>query len=288
MNDSEGSTGALETLRAEIDRIDDQLLTLIQQRVACVNDIARAKQANGGRPGIRPGREAMILRRLLAGYDNALPVQVVVRIWRELISAFCRFQSPYSVAVVAPEKSVGYWDLARSHYGTATPTSLHRSQHVVLSTVSADSDVVGILPWPCPEGDEEPWWIQLVAGGERTPQIIAKLPFLEPGGGRFEDLSAMAVANVDPEPSGDDITLAVAVTREQVSRARFNTEIERAGIPGHCIDSRQARSGGDWMQLIEIDGFVERGDPRLEALQAAEGADIERIVVLGAYAKPLH
>jgi chorismate mutase len=65
---------SLEALRREIDRIDDSLLDLIEQRLAASDSVAALKQSEGdGRLKLRPAREAAVLTRLVERADRASP-----------------------------------------------------------------------------------------------------------------------------------------------------------------------------------------------------------------------
>ncbi|MBE7635688.1 hypothetical protein GUA87_02440 [Sneathiella sp. P13V-1] len=273
----------LEELRAEVDRLDDELLKVLEKRIAIVKDIAAAKEDDGTAIAFRPGREAAVIRRRLAAHSSDLPDAVVARIWREIISAVCRMQKPMSVSITAPEKSVGYWDLARNHFGSATPMTLHKSPTVVLREVSADPTVLGVMPWKNIERDT--WWEHLAQGGEDVPKILAALPFTQNGTGRFEDLNALVIGQASPEPSGEDVTLFVVVTEGEVSRARLNEYMEKAGLPGHCLDSRSpAVEEGDSLHLFEVPDFLHNDDTRLKAFNEILGDNLIKTVILGAYA----
>ena len=64
----------LEDLRREVDRLDGAMVELLAERLRVVREIARIKQtAATGRPAIRPGREAVILRRLVEQRRRPLP-----------------------------------------------------------------------------------------------------------------------------------------------------------------------------------------------------------------------
>ena len=89
---------SLEDLRRDIDAVDDAIHDLIMRRTALVHAV-RATKSDG--LALRPGREAVILRRLLARHRGAFPRPVLVRIWRELMGAMVRLQGPFSVAVTA-------------------------------------------------------------------------------------------------------------------------------------------------------------------------------------------
>jgi len=75
----------LETIRKEIDAIDDQILDLLQKRCALCRSIAHIKRA--GHCAIHdPSREAAILARLTARTDPSLGADVVERIFTEIFS----------------------------------------------------------------------------------------------------------------------------------------------------------------------------------------------------------
>jgi chorismate mutase / prephenate dehydratase len=276
----------LKELRAEIDRLDAELLSVLEKRVAIVDDIAAAKKDDGEALAFRPGREAAVLRNILAKHSSKLPDTVIAAIWRELIAAVGGLQKPYSVSITAPEKSVGYWDLARFHFGSATPMKLHQLPSVVLREVSENPSVLGVLPWLSRERDT--WWEHLAQGGENVPKILAALPFLDNPSGEFEDLNSLVIGQAEPEPSGDDISLVVAVTSEEVSRARLSEYLKTTGLNGFCSDERPpVQEDGDWLHLLEIPEFIADGDPRIAALNELLGENVFKIVILGAYAVPI-
>ena len=53
-----------------------------------------------------------------------------------------------SLLEAARERSASYWDLARTHYGSVAPISLHRNMHAVMRAASANDGTLGILPLP--------------------------------------------------------------------------------------------------------------------------------------------
>ncbi len=279
---------SLDDLRSEIDRLDDQIHDLIMHRIAVAERIAQVKvNRESDRPAIRPGREAAVLRRIVTRHRGSVPSTVIARMWREMISAICRMQAPMKIAVCAPEKSVGYWDLARSHYGSSTPMTLHHSPQIVLRMVSEDASVIGILPAP-QQDDDKPWWPHLATSVENAPKVIARLPFHEDIGGRFEDLSSMAVARIEPEPSGDDISLVTAIADEEISRAKLRELLDSAGFKSQemKILSHRDEGGSNWFHMIEVPDFVAPSDARLAAMESEGNGNIRSVFSLGAFAAP--
>ena len=195
----------LEQLRQEIDAIDTDLHGLIRRRAALVGQISAAKPSGG--LAMRPGREAMILRRRVAQHDSAFPVAAVYRMWREMMSAFTLMQTPgLRVAVCRPADQPGYWDVARDHFGCQVPLVAYESPAQVLAEVRNSPTTIGLVPAPL-EADTAPWW-PLLAGGEPTlPNVVACLPFLVMPNARARGISALVLARIEPEESGEDRAL---------------------------------------------------------------------------------
>src|ERR1700740_1280148 len=107
----------LKGLRRRLDEIDDKLQDLLIDRAQIVSLVAASKK-DGNRAAYQPAREAEIIRRLIGRHRGAFPIATLVRMWREMLAATVRLQSPFSVAVFAPADQPGLWDLARDHYGS--------------------------------------------------------------------------------------------------------------------------------------------------------------------------
>ncbi len=191
------------------------------------------------------------------------------------------------MAVHAPEKSVGYWDLARDHYGSCTPMSLHRNANQVIRAVIDGTATLGVLSLP-QEGEPHPWWRHLIAAGPRMPRIIARLPFIENSAGRFEHLGALSIAQIDQDRTGDDVSLVAVEANAELSRGSLKQGFDAAGMPANDIavwqdpDNRKTR-----LHLIEIADFVGRDDPRIGELESEMSEHVQQVIALGGYAAPL-
>ena len=276
---------SLDDLRREIDAIDDALLASLVRRAGLMARVAQAKKAQGVDSPIRPGREAVVLRRLIDRSTEPLQPAVIARVWRELTAAAVSLQGPLSVAVCGQSRSVGYWDLARNHFGSSTPMTLHVSPMVALRHVVDQAGGLAVLPLP-QDGDRDPWWRAMLSDDSASPRIIWRLPFFASLTGRFEDLGAFVVGRVAPERTGRDVTVAAFETVAAMSRARLLDELKKQALSARILATHED-SGATRLNLIEIEDFVTRSDPRLAAVAAACEQDLLRLVVLGAYATPM-
>jgi chorismate mutase-like protein len=277
----------LSDLRREIDRIDDALHDLLMRRADVGARVKEVKQDAGG-PPFRPGREAQILRRLTARHSGALPAEVIVRIWRELISGFVGMQGPFAVAVWDQgDTGDGCWDLARDHFGTVVPMTRHQSTRGVLRAVADGSATVGVLPMP-QEGESDPWWPALSGGTQARVKICAQLPFVRGERGWRDHPGALVIYNSDPEPSGDDRSLILIECDESSSRGRLVDALVASGLTPSFFAGGPGLDGrvGKPLYLVELDGFIEPEDERLDIfVENAPG--VGAAYVVGAYAVPV-
>jgi len=247
-------------------------------------------KGNGGgsnRNGIfRPGREALIIRRLVERHSGSLPRATIVRMWRELLSATLRQQGPFAVAVFAPEASSGYWDLARDHFGSLMPATAHDKAGQVVRAVIDGAATVGVLPLPREE-DREPWWPFLVSKDEGQPRVIARLPFGALGNARGRAVEALAIGRVAQEETGRDCSLFVIESSAEVSRSGLRDALTAASLAPTLVQLwRDRNESARWLHLIEVDGFIRPSDERFSRL-ASRLSGFSHVWPLGGYAVPL-
>jgi chorismate mutase / prephenate dehydratase len=270
---------ALDELRHQIDRIDDQIHDLLIERAALAGQVAEAK---GGGTIWRPQREAAILRRLAARHRGAFPRTAVVRIWREIMSAMLALEGRFSVAVCTPPEQPTFWDMTRDHFGTSASFTTYQAPGAVMRAVTDDPTIVGVLPWPRDE-ERDPWW-RYIAGDDAGPRIVARLPFT---GGDPND-SALVVARAAVEPTGDDRSFIGIETADEVSRTRLLSCIAAAGCDVGFIASHRERADQPAVRhLIEIAGHAGSEDGRLAAIRDSAPDEIRHARWLGSYAMPL-
>jgi chorismate mutase len=276
----------LEDLRAQVDRIDHVLVELLIDRSNVVRQIGavKADRANQ-RLAVRPAREAAILRRLAALAAGRFPRAVLVRMWRELLAATTRLQTPLSVAVFAARQhGFGTWDLARDHFGSVTPMVRVDSASQALRSVSDGSATLAVVPLP---NDEDPWWLALVSDHHDRMRVFARLPFVADRSGEAEEASALAFGRLEPEPSGDDLALLALEAGTGVSRGRLRELLQGAGLEPVWLAAWRGSDPPQAVHLVEVGSFVGEGDERLADVLGAARGEVLRIVPLGGYPRPL-
>lgn len=252
----------LATLRADLDQIDDALHDLLMRRAAIVQHVAASKAAAGEPGHIRPGREAAILRRLLAHHHGALPATTILRIWREILAGSLAVQGDFSIATTP-----GLAPIAREQFGALTPLHLTENPSDTLDHVRIGAATLAVLPWP--DQPHNPWWPALLPDAAPRLHVIARLPFWRPRPPGAPTEEALVIAPAPPDASGKDRSLiALPASNAALLAARGLTSA--AVLP-------TSLNGVPWI-IADLDGQIDGSDPRLSGLSAH---------VLGAYACPI-
>jgi len=102
---------------------------------------------------------------------------------------------------------------------------------------------------------------------------------------RARGISALVLARIEPEASGEDSALISVETPGGISRARIASALAKAGLPAFTSALDQV-VGKAHHYLIELPGVFADGDPRLKELEAALSAEGARVAPIGAYAVP--
>lgn len=278
------SAKSLDELRREVDRLDDAMIGLLIERVQVVQAIAAAKGvAAKGPPAIRPAREAAILRRLVRQANGRFPAGTLVRMWRELLAATTRAQSPFTVSVEAPPAMPQIWDIVRDHFGSLTPVRRVDSASQALRLLAVGTAQLAVLPVP---GEQDRWWQGLLDGALPGLKVIARLPFSSPTL-YPEGSAAFVVGPIEPEPSGDDLALLAIETIGEVSRGTLVDLLAAAGREPRWLSTCTDRERGLTVHLVEVDGFLPPHAPEIGAALRSVREHVLRMVVLGSYARPL-
>ncbi len=277
-----GPAGRLAELRTQLDAIDNQIHDLLMQRARVVAEVA----TDGGKKGtkIRPGREAIILRRLLGRHEGVMPRQAIVRFWREMFGAALIIEGGQTMAVCDGDGGEARLALAREHFGPLTPVRRHHNPAQTLADLTREGGAqLAVLP---PLGEDEDgksgWWPMLTGSGHARLYVIARIPFWTRRAEGLPQGDAYVVAAVPPDASGADRGLIALRASAETSRTRLTSLVKEAGFEPGSLWVRRLAGDNQINALIEVDGLVAEDDPRLAAIAGLEAPP----VVIGGYAVP--
>ena len=101
------SAANLKHLRVQIDKLDSQILDLLNKRAAIAGQIGKVKADQGGEV-FSAAREEEVLHHVLAANKGPLEEVTVRAVFRELISASRALQKVQKIAFLGPEYSYSH------------------------------------------------------------------------------------------------------------------------------------------------------------------------------------
>ncbi len=95
--------GDLSDYRKEIDRIDDEILRLLNERSKSVIEIGKLKKQKDADANLHtPARETAIIDRLMRQSRGPFPTEAIRSVYREIMSASLSLEGPQKVAYLGP------------------------------------------------------------------------------------------------------------------------------------------------------------------------------------------
>lgn len=176
----------LEAHRARIDALDTQLIALLRERIGIVQQVAALKAANWpGTCHIRSGREGRMHARIAKAFaDSAFPAAAALAIWRQIIGASTHVESALVIAATSAEQAAQ----AREYFGVTAKVK----QFADLAAAMANKECTILLATPSD--------LPVVRAIKPKMKIFAALPLQQ------AEPSALALAELMPEPSDDDVS----------------------------------------------------------------------------------
>ncbi|GGF51649.1 hypothetical protein GCM10007301_08900 [Azorhizobium oxalatiphilum] len=184
---------SLEVLRGEIDRVDQNLLRLLNERAAIVDEVGRSKSGTKA-PVFRPGRQAALLRKLVSA-QGLQTRETLTRVWTAIIAGSILQQRPEFTVAVVDSANGATALLAQDYFGTQPPRLALPTAEAALSALAEHRADVAVMSL------DGTWWQRMPEG----VQVLASAPLVRAD---RERPAALILARQDIDPSGDDVTVA--------------------------------------------------------------------------------
>ncbi len=140
------SDTALADIRTKIDKIDRDIQTLIAERACYAQQVGQAKsKLAAAMDYYRPEREAQVLRMVVERNEGPLSDEVLVRLFREIMSACLAQQEPLKIGYLGPEGTFSQQAVLKhfGHYVLGEPMA---SIEEVFQEVEAGHTDFGVVP----------------------------------------------------------------------------------------------------------------------------------------------
>jgi len=134
---------SIDELRAQIDDLDQHLVSLLTQRAELARKIGQLKGERG--PAYSPEREAQVLENVTARGDGPLGADALRAIFREVISACRALEAPITVAYPGPPGSFSH-EAAVSRFGSSVHYVAARDIASVFAELMQRRADYGVVP----------------------------------------------------------------------------------------------------------------------------------------------
>ena len=132
----------LKELREQIDRLDDELLKLANQRAALAQQIGHLKEDG---VVLRPEREAQVLQRLQKQNAGPLTNAAVARLFTEVMSQCRALEAPLTIAYLGPQGTFTE-AAALKRFGSAIQEQSCATIDEVFRAVASEAAQYGMVP----------------------------------------------------------------------------------------------------------------------------------------------
>lgn len=133
----------LSRLRGEINRIDDKILELVEERLSLCRRIALSK-GNGRQLKLNPPRQRAVVERLQArASETAAPA--VPHVWREIMAHGLQVQAPIRILIPVGYDSERLLRCVREQYGSAAPVDWAGLQEEAIGRAKVEN-AIAVIP----------------------------------------------------------------------------------------------------------------------------------------------
>jgi chorismate mutase / prephenate dehydratase len=191
----------LDDVRRAIDGIDDGVLVLLQKRFALVEEVIAAKGSEAAQwpSPLRPAREMQILKRLV-GSASGLSPDLLVRLWRSIITEATLKQAPVTIHVGKKlAQAMGHRLRIRDYFGRFAVEECRDEAQAMVQISANPTDI-------CIVETQSNWIEPYLRGDAGKAQVIGTLPAL-----KDDPIPKLLVLGVTPaQATGEDETLLIS------------------------------------------------------------------------------
>lgn len=134
----------LAQLRTHIDKIDTQIIELLNERVRLASEVGKVKMREGGSIYV-PSREQLIFDKLAGLNKGPLPQNAIQSIWREIISASISLEKKLVIAYLGPEATFTHQAALKNFGSSLDYRPMQTIQDVIMEVERGDADY-GVFP----------------------------------------------------------------------------------------------------------------------------------------------
>lgn len=272
----------LSQFRKEIDEIDKSILNLLAKRFDIVKQVGEWKKQNQKCSSyMRPGREAVMMTKLIDNASDFLPASATYSIWRSLIAAATAAEqkNDIAIAVFSSKNLSNLLLLSILHYQNIIPVlSFDGLEDIEQLSQDNPSWLIVTDDFACNDNCSKTNIANIIGSLNRNgfhlvaklPSVISKGDFTSTNIQNYQDnivssdnMSGWLWAHSEPEPYyNDDITILFVNDYQQsdIIRDMLNKK--------HITINQQINLTEQNAALLVIDGFWRESDLKSQSSDA--------------------
>lgn len=272
----------LEEFRIKIDKIDYQILKLLETRMEIVKEVGDFKSKKNDKFFIKSAREADMINNLITKASKNIFPETILGIWRKIITNANLLEQKIKIALHNPKKTNDYIHPLREYYNDLVPiNNFENVSNIIHSLQKKEHQIAAFsLPKYLDHPDNNNWWIYFSANNDI--KIFAKTSFAKKNCHESVDLVLAASKNI--EKSQSDNTLSVIeFKKNKTSQNNIFHKLEELGFKFKILDKSNLVQIPDIdFYLIEFENFIDTKNKKLN--QFIESDLKPFIKIIGYYA----
>lgn len=263
---------SLGDLRKKIDKIDDELVMLLKERMAVVKEVGELKERNKDNFFIKSAREADMMKNLIQKTKNFIRPQAVFNIWRNLITSANVLEQKITAYIYNPDENFEITNSINNYYGNLIEIVSKDNAQSLLKKLNLDK--AGILAVSSQNNDN--FWQEIVENhGNLTifAKISEKLS-------RKPNVFLMAKKNAE-KSKADNSVIYVESNLDVKEISQFLTKNDFRLVNILELDFKENEKSEFVKFVIEVEKFYQLDDKKILDLQ--NQSQINKLKILGYY-----
>ncbi len=134
----------IRDVRQKIERLDEEILRLLNERARMVQEVGRVKAENNTDPYV-PQREEQVLQRLRLKNTGPFPEHAIPAVFREIISACRSLEAELTVVYLGPSGTHTHLASVK-HFGSSVRVLSKESLQEIFEAVEREKANFGVVP----------------------------------------------------------------------------------------------------------------------------------------------
>ncbi|GDX36700.1 hypothetical protein LBMAG18_12110 [Alphaproteobacteria bacterium] len=283
----------LQEIRFEIDKIDNQIVDLIKQRMSIIPRVIDLKKNYDEKFYIKSARESDMIKNLVNTVEGNYLKQAIAGIWRKIICVANMKEQILRIGIHNPCSIGDYEYLVKEYFLPNLDIINFDSDINLIAEMQKGSINIGVFLLPTDHDNfnkkdsfQENWWINM-ANNQIGLKIYCKIPFVEfSKDNKQSNIQLVAAAIKNPEQSMQDQTIICLEDNSQVDKAQIINLFKKNNFNAKILKSVKIQQlSGIVFYLIELDGFYLEGDINLKKLSQSNIKPF--IKVMGHFPTPI-